>query len=81
MIQILVKELCIISRHIAEKRMPVMNFKIGNAKNLKMEFYKTTKIEHIFSLRFYSLAASQRYKRGFVKKIRAINLKFTDVHA
>ena len=46
-----------------------------------MEFYKTTKIEHIFSLRFYSLAASQRYKRGFVKKIRAINLKFTDVHA
>ena len=42
MIQILVKEMCIISLHIAEKRMPVMNFKIGNAKNLKMEFYKTT---------------------------------------
>ena len=51
-----------------EKRMPFKNFKIVNAKNLKMEFKKTTKIWHMYSLRFSSLAATQRYKRSFVKK-------------
>ena len=35
-----------------EKRMPLTNFKIVNAKNLKMEFKKTTKLWHIYSLRF-----------------------------
>ena len=35
-----------------EKRMPLMNFKIINAKKLKMEFKKTDKIWHIYSLRF-----------------------------
>ena len=48
--------------------MPFMNFKIVNAKNLKMEFKKTTKIWHMYSLRFSSLGATQRYKRSFVKK-------------
>ena len=45
-----------------------MNFKIATAKKLKMEFKKTTKIWHMYSLRFSSLAATQRYKRSFVKK-------------
>ena len=44
-----------------------MYFKIVNAKNLKMQLKKTTKIWHIYSLRFQSLAGTQRYKRGFVK--------------
>ena len=35
-----------------EKGMPFINFKIVNAKKLKMEFKKTTKIWHIYSLRF-----------------------------
>ena len=35
-----------------EKRMLFMNFKIVNVKNLKMEFKKTAKIWHIYSLRF-----------------------------
>ena len=35
-----------------EKRMPFMNFKIVNAKNLKTEFKKTAEIWHIYSLRF-----------------------------
>ena len=48
--------------------MPFKNFKIVNAKNLKIEFKKTTKIWHMYLLRFSSLAATQRYKRGFVKK-------------
>ena len=48
--------------------MPFKNFKIGNAKNLKIEFKKTTKIWRMYSLRFSSLAATQRYKRSFVKK-------------
>ena len=48
--------------------MPFMNFKIATAKKLKMEFKKTTKIWHMYSLRFSSLAATQRYKRSFVKK-------------
>ena len=51
-----------------EKRMPFMNFKIATAKKLKVEFKKTTKIWHMYSLRFSSLAATQRYKRSFVKK-------------
>ena len=59
-----------------EKRMPFMNFKIATAKKLKMEFKKTTKIWHMYSLRFSSLAATQRYKRSFVKKkTMAIKLK------
>ena len=39
---------------MGEKRMPIMNSKIVNAKNVKMEFNKTTKIWHIYmySLRF-----------------------------
>ena len=48
--------------------MPFMNFKIATAKKLKMELKKTTKIWHMYSLRFSSLAATQRYKRSFVKK-------------
>ena len=32
--------------------MPFMNFKIVNAKNLKMQFKETAKIWHIDSLRF-----------------------------
>ena len=48
--------------------MPFKNFKIVNAKNLKIEFKKTTKIWHMYLLRFSSLAATQRYKRGFVEK-------------
>ena len=35
---------------------------------LKIEFKKTTKIWHVYSLRFWSIAGTQRYKRGFVKK-------------
>ena len=58
-----------------EKRMPVMHFKIVNAKNVKIKFKKTTKLWHIYSLRFQSLAGTQRYKRGFLKKTRAIKLK------
>ena len=34
-----------------------------------MQLKKTTKIWHIYSLRFQSLAGTQRYKRGFVKSI------------
>ena len=49
-----------------EKRMPFINFKIATAKKLKMELKKTTKIWHMYSLRFSSLAATQRYKRSFV---------------
>ena len=45
-----------------------MNFNIINGKSLGMEFKKTTKIWHICSLRFLSLAGTQRYKRGLVKK-------------
>ena len=51
MIQILVKK-CVISLYMNEKRMPFMNFKIVHAKNSKMEFSKTIKIWHIYSLRF-----------------------------
>ena len=43
--------------------MPFVNFKKVNVKNLKMEFKKTTKIWHIYSLRFKSLPGTQRYKR------------------
>ena len=39
MIQILVKEMCNVI-YMDEKRMQFMNFKIENAKNLKMEFKK-----------------------------------------
>ena len=49
--------------------MPVKNFKIANAKNLTMELKKkTTKLRYIYSLRFYSLAGTQRYKRTLWKK-------------
>ena len=58
--------------------MPFMNFKIVNAKNLKMEFKKTTKIWNMYSLRFSSLAAIQIYKRSFVEKTRAIKLKIQE---
>ena len=58
-----------------EKRIPFMNFKIVHAKNLKMEFKKTPKIWRIYSLRFQSLAGTQRYRRGLLKKTRAIKLK------
>ena len=57
-----------------EKRMPFMNFKIVNAKNFKMDLFI------IYSLRFYSLAGTQRYKRPFVKKPRAIKLKIQEKH-
>ena len=57
-----------ISLYMDEKRMPFMNFKIVNAKNLKIEFKSTTKIWHMYSLRFLSLDATQRYKKSFVKK-------------
>ena len=44
-----------------EKRMPFMNFKIVNARNLKMEVKKTAKIWYIYSLRFNPwLAHTQR---------------------
>ena len=36
-----------------EKGMPFMNFKIVKAKKLNMECKKTTKIWHIYSLRFW----------------------------
>ena len=36
-----------------EKGMPFMNFKIVKVKKLKMECKKTTKIWHIYSLRFW----------------------------
>ena len=39
--------------------MPVMNFRTVNAKNLKKEFKKTTKMWHLCSLRFQSLAGTQ----------------------
>ena len=49
--------------------MPVKNFKIANATNLTMELKKkTTKLRYIYSLRFYSLAGTQRYKRTLWKK-------------
>ena len=35
-----------------EKGMPFMNLKIVNAKSLKMKFKKTSKIWHMYSLRF-----------------------------
>ena len=41
-----------------------MNFKIVNAKTLKMELKKPAKIWHIYSLRFESLAGAQRCKSG-----------------
>ena len=41
--------------------MPFMNFKIVNAKNFKMDLFI------IYSLRFYSLAGTQIYKRPFQK--------------
>ena len=56
-----------------EKRMPFMNFKIVNAKNFKMDLFI------IYSLRFQSLAGTQRYKRPFVKKPRAIKLTSTSL--
>ena len=53
-----------------EKRMPFMNFKIVNVKNLKIELKKkTAKIWYIYSLIIKSLAGTRRYKRGFVKKL------------
>ena len=64
-----------ISLYMDEKRMPFMNFKIATAKKLKMEFKKTTKIWHMYSLRFSSLAATQRYKRSFVKKKKTMAIK------
>ena len=57
-----------ISLYMDEKRMPFMNFKIVNAKNLKIEFKSTAKIWHMYWLRFLSLDATQRYKKSFVKK-------------
>ena len=48
MIQILVKEMCNISLHEWKENA----IKIVHAKNLKMEFSKTIKIWHIYSLRF-----------------------------
>ena len=52
-----------------EKRMPFMNFKIVNAKNFKMDLFI------IYSMRFYSLAGTQRYKRPFVKKTQSNKIK------
>ena len=64
--------------------MPVKNFKIANAKNLTMELKKkTTTLRYIYSLRFYSLTSTQRYKRDFVEKkeeTRAIKLKIQEKH-
>ena len=37
---------------MGEKRRPFMNSKIVNTNILKMEFKKTTKVWHIYSLRF-----------------------------
>ena len=45
-----------------------------------MEFKKTAKIWNIYSLRFQSLAGTQRYKKGFVKKTRAIKLRIQEEH-
>ena len=42
---------CVIFLYMDEKRVPFMNFKMVNAKNLKMEFKKTAKIWQIYSLR------------------------------
>ena len=62
-----------------EKGMPVKNFKIANAKNLTMELKKkTTKLRYIYSLRFYSLAGTQRYKRTLWKKKRNQGNKIKD---
>ena len=47
-----IKDKLLISLYKDEKRMPLMNFKIVNAKTLKMELKKTAKIWHIYSLRF-----------------------------
>ena len=52
-----------------EKRVPIMNFKIVNAKNFKMDLFI------IYSLRFNSLAGTQRYKRPFVKKTQSNKIK------
>ena len=41
-----------------------------------MEFKnKTTKLRHIYSLRFYSLACTHRYKRDLVKKKKGNKIK------
>ena len=46
-----------------------------------MEFKnKTTKLRHIYSFRFYSLACTHRYKRDLVKKKRAIKSKIQEEH-
>ena len=71
--------MCNISLH-GLKRMLFMNFKIVNAKNLKMELKKKLLKYEIYSLRSYSLASAQIYRRGFVKKTRAIKLKIQENH-
>ena len=60
--------------------MPFLNFKIVNAKKLKDGILKTIKNLHIYSLRFQSLAGTQRYKRGFMRKTRKIKLKIQEKH-
>ena len=46
-----------------------MNFKIVNAKNLKIEFEKLLKnMVYLFTDIFIISSGKQRYKRGFVKK-------------
>ena len=54
----------------------------GNViKRQKLEYgiWKTIKIRYIYSLRFYALAGTERYKRGFVKKkTKAIKVKIQE---
>ena len=61
MILNLVKEMCNTS---------LQGWKGNVIKRQKLEYgiWKTIKIRYIYSLRFYSLAGTERYKRGFVKK-------------
>ena len=70
-----------ISLYMGEKRMPIMNSKIVNAKKCKVEFKRLLKYGiSIYSLRFLSLAGTQIYKRDYVKKTRAIKLKIQEKH-
>ena len=55
--------------------MPFMNFRIVNAKNLKMEF-KEKLLKYGISIHWdFNHQLAHRYKRGFEKKPRAVKLK------
>ena len=49
--------------------MPFMNLS-SKCQTLKDGILNTTKVWHIYSLRFESLAGTQRYERDFVKNQR-----------